>query len=97
MPFVLDYTGGRRNGEVALFRAAGKTSSSMVVTPYESLPDKSLLKAFCEEISGLYAVDQKLLSLDEKEAPFLLLIKKFFTKSRSFCEFSLLFRGWDEN
>lgn len=66
MPFVLEYTGGRKNEEVALCRASGKTSSSMVVTPYETLPDKSLLKDFCEEISGLYPVDQKLLSLDEK-------------------------------
>lgn len=64
MLFVLDYSGGRRNGEVALCRAAGNTSSSMAVTLHEALPDKSLLKAFCEGISGLYPVDQKLLSLD---------------------------------
>lgn len=31
-------------------------------TPYETLPDKCLLKAFCEGISGLYPVDEKLVS-----------------------------------
>lgn len=73
--FLWTILGRRRNGEVALCRAAGKTSSSMAVTSYETLPDKSLLKAFYEGIAGLYPVDQKLLSLDEKQAPFLLWLK----------------------
>lgn len=61
--FVLDYSGGRRNGEVVLHRAADKISSSTVVTPPETHLLINLYSKPVERISGLDPVDQKLLSL----------------------------------
>lgn len=63
--FFLDYSGGRRNGEVVLCRAADKISSFMVVTPPETCLLINLYsKSSMERVSGLDPVDQKLLSLD---------------------------------
>ena len=68
---------GRRNGEVALCRAADKISSSMVVTPLETcFLIKLYSKPSVERISGLDPVDHKLLSLDLKTGPFAPLISE---------------------